>query len=60
MSESERNYDLEFYSLGSLELEPFPDDDLESAVDIPVKPRIRPLNYSLDVIHRLIEKLQDL
>ena len=60
MSDPERRYDIELYPFGTLDLERIPEDLPEGVGDHPVQPRSRPATFSLDVIHRLIERLQDL
>ena len=60
MSDSERRYDVELFPYGMLDLDLLAEIDPEEGHETPVKPRIHPVTYSLDVIHRLIERLQEL
>ncbi len=60
MSDSDRRYEVEIYPFGVLDLERIPEDLPEGVGENPVQPRMRPVPFSMDVIHRLIERLQDL
>jgi hypothetical protein len=60
MSDTERRYDVEIYPFGSLDLERIPDEKQEGAGEIPLHPGVQPVSFSLDVIQRLIERLQEL
>ena len=60
MTDTDRTYDYDVFLMGGFELEP-----LESETDEPTsksmdEPLVLPVNYSLDVIKRLIERLQEL
>jgi hypothetical protein len=60
MSDTERRYDVELFPYGMLNLELQTEDDLEGTPEASVNQHLRPVTYSLDVIHRLIERLQEL
>ena len=60
MTETDRTYETDAFLMGGFELEPMENEAQESAPATLEKPLVVPVTYSLDVIQRLIERLQEL
>jgi hypothetical protein len=60
MTETDRTYEYDAFLLGGFELEPLEEEEQANGSTAVEKPLSLPVNYSLDVIQRLIERLQEL
>ena len=59
MTETDRIYEYDAYLMSGFELEPL-EEELEQDPEAEQKPLVVPVSLSLDVIQRLIERLQEL
>ena len=60
MSEPKRKFEAEVFSLGPVDLEILTKIDTEPRSDEKAFPKVLPVSYSLEVIQKLIERLQEL
>jgi hypothetical protein len=60
MTETDRTFETDAFLIGGFELEPMEDEVQEPASATLEKPLVVPMTYSLDIIQRLIERLQEL
>ena len=60
MTETDRTYEYDAFLMGGFELEPLEEEAEKPTSKAVDEPLVVPVNYSLDVIKRLIERLQEL